>query len=125
MLYDANKNTSCLFSGDTVFLGEVGRPDLAVNNHLTTTDLAEMLFHSIEKLKKLDPHIRLYPGHGSGSACGKKIGTGNYCILENQFKENYGFIKKDKEEFVKAAIEGIPQPPSYFFYDAKLNQVGP
>jgi len=70
-----------LFSGDTVFLGEIGRPDLAVKSDLTSKDLAGMLFDSIQKLKVLDPSTRLYPGHGAGSSCGKSIGAGNYCNI--------------------------------------------
>lgn len=84
-----------------------------------------MLYDSIQKLRKLDPQTRLYPGHGSGSACGKAIGAGNYCTLGAQSEKNYGFTIHDKEEFIKKLTEGIAKPPSYFFHDATLNQVGP
>eukprot|EP00919_Chromeraceae_sp_WS-2016_P011324 GHVR01026467.1.p1 GENE.GHVR01026467.1~~GHVR01026467.1.p1 ORF type:complete len:165 (+),score=10.13 GHVR01026467.1:408-902(+) len=83
-----------------------------------------MLFDSIQKLKKLDHEIRLYPGHGSGSACGKSIGAGNFCNLGNQHKNNYGFLSDKKEIFVEKVIIGMPKPPQYFFHDAKLNQTG-
>lgn len=81
LLKDAKNKDSVIFTGDTVFLGEVGRPDLACSDKITSHDLAEMLYDSIQKIKALDGSIRFYPGHGSGSACGKSIGAGNYCIL--------------------------------------------
>lgn len=124
VLQDKNGKDSCLFSGDTVFLGEVGRPDLACSEKITKEDLAEMLFDSIQKLRVLDGAIRLYPGHGSGSACGKSIGAGSFCNLENQNVNNYGFKFTDREDFVKAVSANLPTPPKYFFYDASLNQKG-
>ena len=114
----------CLFSGDTVFLGEVGRPDLAVASNITSADLAGMLFDSIQKLKKLDASIRVYPGHGAGSACGKSIGAGTFDTLGVQNANNYGFKFTSKEQFVKELTLNIPAPPKYFFHDAGLNQKG-
>ena len=73
-----------MFTGDTVFLGDVGRPDLAASSDIKPEDLAGMLFDSVQKLKKLDHNLRIYPGHGSGSACGKSIGAGNFCDLKTQ-----------------------------------------
>lgn len=84
-----------------------------------------MLFDSVQKLKALDGSIKLFPAHGSGSACGKSIGAGNSCTLGNQTLNNYGFKFTDRNEFIKGVTEGIPKPPSYFFHDAKLNQAGP
>lgn len=63
---------------------EVGRPDLAVSGNVSSANLAEMLYESIQKIKALDSSLRLYPGHGSGSACGKSIGSGNFCDLKTQ-----------------------------------------
>lgn len=125
LLKDCEGSDVCLFSGDTVFLGDVGRPDLAVSSNLTREDLAGMLFDSVQKLRKLDGKIRLYPGHGSGSACGKAIGGGNFCTLGAQYEKNYGFLIPEKEEFIAKLTEGIQKPPSYFFHDAKTNQMGP
>lgn len=88
---------TCIFTGDTVFLGEVGRPDLAAGSELTTEDLAGQLYESVQKLKKLADEIRVYPGHGSGSACGKAIGAGNFCTLGQQKVGNYGFLFQNKE----------------------------
>lgn len=94
-----------MFTGDTIFLNEVGRPDLAVKTDLSAKDLAEMLFDSIQKVKKLDDNIRLYPGHGSGSACGKSIGKGDFCELGTQKKNNYGLKATDKKSFVDQVLE--------------------
>lgn len=77
-------------------MGEVGRPDLAVASDLTSADLAGMLYDSIKKVKALDKNLRLYPGHGAGSACGKSIGAGNFCTLGAQHEKNYGFLFTDR-----------------------------
>lgn len=120
----ANKDV-VIFTGDTVFLGEVGRPDLACSGDITSADLAGFLYDSVQKVRKLEPTMRLYPGHGSGSACGKSIGAGNYCTVGAQNTNNYGFKFTNKEEFVKELTANLPKPPKYFFYDAGLNQKGP
>jgi glyoxylase-like metal-dependent hydrolase (beta-lactamase superfamily II) len=82
LLLDGDRQ-HCLFTGDTLFLGEVGRPDLAVKSGtITAEDLAGFLYDSLrEKVMKLDPQILVYPGHGAGSPCGKKISAGTYCTL--------------------------------------------
>ena len=70
---DAEGNAICVFTGDTLFIGEVGRPDLIMEDeHFTTVDLAGMLFDSLQRLKKLDDDTRIYPAHGAGSGCGGK-----------------------------------------------------
>lgn len=94
----------CIFTGDTVFLGDVGRPDLAVKSGESNEDQAAVLFDSIQKIKALDGNVRIYPGHGSGSSCGKAIGTGNFCNVEKQKANNYGFKFTDRAEFVKAVV---------------------
>lgn len=124
MLNDSKGKDIALFSGDTVFLGEVGRPDLAVASEITSADLAGMLYDSIQKIKKLDGEIRVYPGHGAGSACGKSIGGGNFCTIGVQNTSNYGFKFQNKDDFVKDLTHNLPKPPKYFFYDAGLNQKG-
>lgn len=101
-LSDNKKNPVCLFTGDTVFLGEVGRPDLAASSNITKEELAVMLFNSIHKIKKeVDPSVRIYPTHGAGSSCGKSIGAGNFCTLEKQLMNNYAFKITSKGEFVE------------------------
>jgi len=96
LLKDSEGESVSLLTGDTVFLGEVGRPDLAANKTLTTSDLAGLLFDSVQKLKLLKDEIRVYPAHGAGSACGKAIGGGNFCTLGVQKTSNYGFKFTDR-----------------------------
>lgn len=100
LLMDSNATAAAMFTGDTVFLGDVGRPDLAANSNLTKQDLAGLLYDSIQKLKVYDDEIRVYPAHGAGSACGKAIGGGNFCTLGQQKTNNYGFKHDDKEKFI-------------------------
>lgn len=88
-MLDSNNKQQAVFTGDTIFLNEVGRPDLAVKTNLTAKDLAQMLYDSLQKVKKLDDNIRVYPGHGAGSACGKSIGKGDFCTLGTQKQNNY------------------------------------
>jgi glyoxylase-like metal-dependent hydrolase (beta-lactamase superfamily II) len=83
-LIDSKNKEQVLFTGDTIFLNEVGRPDLAVKTNLSSSDLAGMLYDSLQKVKKLDDHVRIYPGHGSGSSCGKSIGKGDFCSIGTQ-----------------------------------------
>lgn len=85
-------------------MNEVGRPDLAVKTDLTAADLANMLFDSLQKLKTLDDDLRILPGHGSGSACGKSIGKGDSCNLVTQKQNNYGLKINDKAEFVNVVL---------------------
>lgn len=90
VLSDSENKEQCIFTGDTVFLGEVGRPDLAVKTNLTSKDLAGLLYDSLQKIKKLDDSLRVYPGHGAGSSCGKNISKGDFCSLGTQKQTNYG-----------------------------------
>lgn len=125
LLNDRDGKEEMLFSGDTVFLGEVGRPDLAVSSDYKQEDLAGMLFDSLQKVRVLKPNVKLLPAHGSGSSCGKSIGEGNWCTLEKQFQKNYAFKIQSREEFIKTVTADMPKPPQYFFHDAKMNQEGP
>lgn len=100
LLLDSNNKQTCLFTGDTIFLNEVGRPDLAVKTDLTVRDLGSMLYDSIQKIKKLDDEIRIYPGHGAGSSCGKAIGKGDFCTLGTQKQNNYALKANNKENFI-------------------------
>ena len=112
-----------VFTGDTLFLGEVGRPDLAVKSDLNEHDLAAMLFESIQKLKALDGECVVFPGHGAGSACGKNIQTGSYSKINIQKETNYALNDNlKKEEFIEIATSNLPTPPHYFFLDAILNK---
>ncbi|CAD8095894.1 unnamed protein product [Paramecium primaurelia] len=123
LLHDKTGKKHSLFSGDTLFLGEVGRPDLAVKTDLSQYDLAIMLFKSLrEKLMPLPDDVIVFPGHGQGSACGKNISSGYSCTMGNQKKNNYALQPMDYETFVGEVVRDLPKPPQYFFYNAGLNK---
>lgn len=125
LLYDENGKEYCLFTGDTLFIGDVGRPDLALKGNLTENDLAGMLFDSLHnKIMKLPDEIIIYPGHGAGSACGKNMSKETFDTLGNQKKFNYALRAKDKNEFIKEVTTGLSKPPQYFPKNAVLNKMG-
>lgn len=125
VLINSEGKRDTIFTGDTLFLNEVGRPDLAVKTNLTAADLAAMLYESLQKLKALNDNIRIYPGHGSGSACGKSIGKGDFCDLQTQMKNNYGLKATNKSDFIASVLQDMPKPPQYFGYNAKINKFEP
>ena len=124
LLYNQNQEEHCLFTGDTLFIGDVGRPDLAVKSHLSQKDLAELLYSSIhEKIYPLRDETIIYPAHGAGSACGKNMSKETYDTLGNQKKVNYALNPElDKSDFVKEVTNGLSTPPSYFPVNVKMNQ---
>ncbi len=125
LLIDENGKEHSLFSGDTLFIGDVGRPDLAVKSELTQEDLAGMLFDSLtSKIKVLPDDVIVYPGHGAGSACGKNMSKETTDTLGNQKKVNYALQNLSKEEFIKELTTGILPPPQYFAKNAMLNKTG-
>ena len=125
LLIGENGNDNAVFTGDTLFVGDVGRPDLAVKGNITMNDLAGMLFDSLNsKIKTLADEVIVYPGHGAGSACGKNIGKETFSTIGMQKKLNYAMQPMSKEEFVKAVTDGLSAPPKYFFMDAMLNKQG-
>ena len=124
LLFDELGKEYCLFSGDALFIGDVGRPDLAVSSSVTKEDLAEKLYTSLhEKIMKLPDNIIIYPNHGKGSACGKNMSSDTFDTLGNQKKVNYA-LNPDltKEEFVKQILEGLTEPPQYFPKNALMNK---
>lgn len=125
LIDEAGKNHA-IFSGDTLFLGDVGRPDLAIKSDLTKEDLAAMLFDSLrEKIMPLADDVIVYPAHGAGSACGKNLSKETVGTIGNQKKTNYALrADMNKDEFVKEVLDGIPPPPQYFAKNAKLNKMG-
>ena len=126
LLKDENGKDHAIFSGDTLFLGDVGRPDLAVKSDLTQTDLATHLFHSLRnKIMPLADDVIVYPGHGAGSACGKNLSTDTVDTLGNQKKTNYA-LRADMtvDEFVEEVTTGLKTPPQYFPNNVKLNKQG-
>lgn len=125
VLSDKNGTEKAIFTGDTVFLGDVGRPDLAVKGNVDEATLAGYLFESIQKIKKMNDEVIIFPGHGAGSACGKSIQVGNGDSLKNQRERNFAFNDKlTKEEFIAVATSNLPTPPKYFFHDVKMNKEG-
>ena len=126
LLLDENGKEHAIFSGDTLFLGDVGRPDLAIKSDLTKEDLAGMLYDSLRnKIMTLPDDTIVYPAHGAGSACGKNLSKETVGVLGDQKKTNYA-LRADmtKEEFVKEVLDGIAPPPQYFAKNAMMNKVG-
>ena len=127
LLTDKEGKDIAIFTGDTLFLGDVGRPDLAQkSDHLTAEDLAGYSFESLRnKIMPLDDDIVIYPAHGAGSACGKKMSKETFDSLGNQKKTNYA-LREDmtKKEFIKEVLEGLSPPPEYFPSNVKLNKEG-
>jgi glyoxylase-like metal-dependent hydrolase (beta-lactamase superfamily II)/rhodanese-related sulfurtransferase len=124
LLFDELGKEYCLFSGDALFIGDVGRPDLAVSSSVTKEDLAEKLFHSLRDIiMKLPNDIIIYPNHGKGSACGKNMSSETFDTLGNQKKVNYALNPDlSKEEFVKQILDGLSEPPQYFPKNALMNK---
>lgn len=126
LLKDENGKDHAIFSGDTLFLGDVGRPDLAIKSNLTKEDLAAMLYKSLrEKIMPLADNVIVYPAHGAGSACGKNLSKETVGVLGEQKKTNYALRADMTEaEFVKEVLDGIAPPPQYFAKNAMLNKMG-
>ncbi len=125
LLSDENNKPLCLFSGDTLFIGDVGRPDLAIKSDLSQEDLAGMLYDSLRhKIMPLPDDIIVYPAHGAGSACGKNMSKETSDTLGNQKKTNYALRDISKSQFIKELTEGILPPPQYFAKNAALNKTG-
>ncbi len=119
----ANDTTPyAVLTGDTMFIGDVGRPDLLVSVGHTATELGELLYHSLhEKLLTLPDSTRVLPAHGAGSACGKNLSTETMSTIGEQRATNYALAATDIETFINIVTEGQPTAPGYFAYDAKLN----
>ncbi|WP_420387437.1 MBL fold metallo-hydrolase [Roseivirga sp.] len=126
LLIDEDGKDHAIFTGDTLFLGDVGRPDLAVKTDLSREDLAAHLFDSLrEKIMPLADEVIVYPGHGQGSACGKNMSSETVDTLGNQKKFNYA-LRADmtKEEFVNEVTSDLVTPPQYFPKNAVMNKMG-
>ena len=125
LLIDENKKMQCVFTGDTLFIGDVGRPDLAIKSDLTQEDLAGMLYDSLrKKIMSLPDDVIVYPAHGAGSACGKNMSKETFDTLGSQKKINYALRDISKQEFIKELTTGILPPPQYFAKNAALNKKG-
>jgi glyoxylase-like metal-dependent hydrolase (beta-lactamase superfamily II)/rhodanese-related sulfurtransferase len=112
-----------VLTGDTMFIGDVGRPDLLSSIGVTKEELAEQLYDSLHnKLMILPDATRVYPGHGAGSACGKNLSTDTWSTIGDQRQTNYALLADSKESFFDLVTEGQAPAPSYFVYDAILNR---
>lgn len=126
LLMDENGQEKALFSGDTLFIGDVGRPDLAQKSDLTINDLAGHLYDSLRnKVMTLPDDVVVYPAHGAGSACGKNMSKETTDLLGNQKKFNYALrANMTKEEFIAEVTSGLAKPPQYFPQNVKMNKEG-
>lgn len=127
LLRDENRKDIAIFTGDTLFIGDVGRPDLAQKSgSVTKEDLAGWLFDSLrEKIMPLADEVIVYPAHGAGSACGKNMSSETFDTLGNQKLTNYA-LRADmtREEFIQEVTAGLMPPPQYFAKNAKMNKTG-
>lgn len=124
LLRDEAGNPYCIFTGDTLFVGDVGRPDL-FSGELSKEELAAMMYDSLnEKIKPLNDDLIVYPAHGPGSACGKSLGPETFSTIGTQKATNYALQDMSKEEFITAVTTGLNAPPAYFPVNARINQQG-
>lgn len=124
LLKDENGIDKAIFTGDTLFIGDVGRPDLAVKSDLTKEDLAGYLYESLRtKIMPLADEVIVYPAHGAGSACGKNMSKETFDTLGNQKKTNYALQESmTKEVFIKELTTGLAEPPQYFPKNVAMNK---
>ncbi|MBW0177291.1 MBL fold metallo-hydrolase [Sediminibacterium sp.] len=115
-----------IFTGDTLFVGDVGRPDLAQKtNEITMEDLAGMMYESLQnKIIPLADDVIVYPAHGAGSSCGKNLGPETFSTIGEQKNSNYALQQQSKEDFIKAVTDGLSAPPQYFPINARINKEG-
>ncbi len=126
LLKDATGKDHCVFTGDTLFVGDVGRPDLSQKgDEITMYDLAGMMYDSIHaKLFPLADDVIVYPAHGPGSSCGKNLGPHTHSTIGEEKSSNYALKAATKADFIKEVTDGIAAPPSYFPINAKINKEG-
>ncbi len=126
LLKDASGKNHSVFTGDTLFVGDVGRPDLAQKaDEITMNDLAGMMYDSLQKkIMPLADDVIIYPAHGPGSACGKNLGPETFSTIGEEKKFNYALQQKTKEDFILAVTNGLEQPPEYFPINARINKEG-
>jgi hydroxyacylglutathione hydrolase len=125
LLSDKDGKPYCIFSGDTLFIGDVGRPDLVQKGTQTMEEMAGVLYDSLHaKILTLPDDILVYPAHGAGSSCGKNMSKETFDTLGNQKKVNYALRAESREEFITEVTEGILPPPQYFAMNAAMNKGG-
>ncbi|MCA9420018.1 MAG: hypothetical protein KC592_03305, partial [Nitrospira sp.] len=112
-----------VLTGDTLFIGDVGRPDLMASVGITANELAGMLYDSLhDKILSLPDATLVYPAHGAGSMCGKQLSTEKFSTMETQRRYNYALQPMEKEEFINLVTADQPEAPQYFSFDAMLNR---
>lgn len=124
LLHDEEGKQHCIFTGDTLFVGDVGRPDL-FGGEMTKEELAAKMYNSLNtKIKGLPDDVIVYPAHGPGSSCGKSLGKETFSTIGQQKLTNYALQDMTEEEFIKQVTEGLNTPPAYFPINAKINKEG-
>ena len=125
LLIDEEGKQHCIFTGDTLFIGDVGRPDLAIKSDVTQEDLAGMLYDSLRtKIMVLPDELIVYPAHGAGSACGKSMSKETFDTLGHQKQVNYALQPITKQQFIKEITDGLLPAPQYFAKNAMMNKDG-
>ncbi|MCX2478925.1 MBL fold metallo-hydrolase [Pedobacter sp. MC2016-15] len=125
LLSDKDGKPYCIFTGDTLFIGDVGRPDLVQKGTQTMEEMAGVLYDSLHaKILTLPDDILVYPAHGAGSSCGKNMSKETFDTLGNQKQVNYALKAKSREEFIEQVTDGILPPPQYFAKNAAMNKQG-
>lgn len=126
LLRDEKDQPYAIFTGDTLFVGDVGRPDLAQKGEdLTKEDLAGLLYESLQsKIVSLPDEVLVYPAHGAGSSCGKNLGPTTHSTIGEQKNTNYALQASSKSAFIQAVTADLPEPPSYFPINAEMNKKG-
>jgi len=126
LLKDSSGKDHAIFTGDTLFIGDVGRPDLSQNSKMSNRDLASMLYDSLRnKIMTLSDDVIIYPGHGEGSSCGKDLSSETIGTLGDQKRTNYALRENmTKDEFIKEVLDGLLDPPKYFPDNVMLNKEG-
>ena len=125
LLSDETGKAQCVFTGDTLFIGDVGRPDLAQKSTISATDLAGFLYDSLQnKIKNLPDDVIVYPAHGAGSACGKNMSKETFDTIGHQKQVNYALLAPNKTAFITAVTEGLDAPPAYFPLNVMMNKNG-
>ncbi|MEP7256635.1 MAG: rhodanese-like domain-containing protein [Ferruginibacter sp.] len=124
LLRDENERPHAIFTGDTLFVGDVGRPDLSSGN-MSSAELAGIMYDTIQnKILPLADDVLVYPAHGAGSSCGKNMGPETFSTIGEQKKSNYALQPQTKEEFIAAVTDGLAVAPKYFAINAKINMQG-
>ncbi len=124
LLMDFQENPIAIFTGDTLFIGDCGRPDLASAGEDSSDQSevqAKQLFDSLQKFRSLPTEVIVYPGHGAGSLCGKNLSKANSSSMAEEFNRNWALKEKDKEIFARRILRGQPYVPEYFFHCVELN----